>query len=245
MGGLFHSLGRITGPVLRKGKWVLQSLTGSEADVIRAEFEVGRDMAHALAQEVEIDSSPATGQLLAEVGGQLAGRLTNRQREFSFRAILSPEINAFALPGGFVFVTRALLDLCGGDRNEVACILAHEMAHVVRGHAMNRIMNSTVVTIASRTGVAANVMRHRIVELGLRLLHNAYSQDQELEADAFGVRLARSAGFDPRAAAGVFRKLKEKGDALGDSELAGYFSSHPPFDLRIAELNRLLRRKAV
>ena len=55
MGGVFYRLGRMTGPVVRKGKWVIQSLVGSESDVIRAEFEVGRDMAQALAEEVALD----------------------------------------------------------------------------------------------------------------------------------------------------------------------------------------------
>ena len=245
MGGIFYNLGKMAGPVVRKGKWFLKSLTGSEADVIRAEFEVGRDMAHAVGQEVQVDSDPATGRLLDEAGARLVRRLTNRQRTFAFRALRSAEVNAFALPGGFIFVTRALLELCEWDRDETAFILAHEMAHVVRGHAMDRIMNSAVVTMASKTGVAANVMRHRLVELGLRLLHKAYSQDQELEADAFGVRLARSAGFDPRAAIRVLRKLEAKGDARDDSALGAYLSSHPPIELRMTELSRLLRRKVV
>ena len=68
---------------------------------------------------------------------------------------------------------------------------------------------------------------------------------QELEADSFGVRLARSAGFNALAAIDVLKRLREKGDAAGGSGLAGYFSSHPPIELRIAELNRLRRRKVV
>ena len=82
MGGVFYNLGKMAGPVLRKGKWVLQSLTGSEADVIRAEFEVGRDMAEALQAEAALDTDTATVALLSETGARLAQRLTNRKRLF-------------------------------------------------------------------------------------------------------------------------------------------------------------------
>lgn len=243
MGGVFYNLGRMAGPILRKGKWALQSLIGSEADVIQAEYEVGRDMAQALSEEIELDTDAATSNLVAQVGARLAGRLTNRKRRFEFRVILGDEVNAFALPGGFIYVTRLLLALCETNVDEVAFVLGHEMAHVVRGHAMERIMNRAVVTLASKTHLAAGVFRHRLVELGLRLLHQAYSQDQELEADEFGTRLAASAGFDPAGAVRTLERLKSRGGGHGESELAGYFSSHPPTELRITELKRRLRQR--
>ena len=240
MAGLFYQFGRMVGPKIRKGKWVLHSLTGSQADMIAAEFEVGRDMARELEASVATSSDPATASLLNEVGQRLTSRLTDRHRAFRFRAIESPEINAFALPGGFIYMTRSLLSLCQSNRDEVAFVLGHEIAHVVRGHAMDRIVNSAVVSAASRASIASPVLRSRAVQVGLDLLKNAYSQDQELESDAFGIHLAHSAGFDPRAAVAVLEHLKNKGDIAGESELLAYFSSHPQFDLRVTELNRLL-----
>ena len=86
MGGVVYSLGRMVGPKVRKAKWVFRSMTGSEADALQAEFEVGRDMAHEVECQVDIDREPAVRQLLSEVGDRLTGRLTNRRRVFTFRA---------------------------------------------------------------------------------------------------------------------------------------------------------------
>lgn len=243
MGGVFYNLGRMVGPAVRKGKWILQSLTGSETDVIKAEYEVGRDMAAAVEQEVALDTDPESIRLINEVGIRLASRLTNKDRRFTFRAIHADEINAFAMPGGFIYVTRPLLELCQRDREEIAFVLGHEIAHVVRGHAMDRIMNKAVVTLASRTRLAAGVLRHRVVDIGLRMLHQAYSQDQELEADKFSVRLAASGGFDPSGAVSALSRLRQKAGGGRESELAGYFSSHPAMELRIAEIKRYLQRQ--
>jgi len=128
LAGLFRNLGHIAGPHFRKARWVLRSLTGSPEELIEAEYEVGRDMAHALAAEGRVDDDPASVQLLANVGNRLAGRLRSRQRRFTFQVLIDPQINAFAMPGGFVFVTRSLLGMCGSQENELAFVLAHEMA---------------------------------------------------------------------------------------------------------------------
>jgi predicted Zn-dependent protease len=240
MAGLFYNLGRKVGPAVRKGKWLLKSLTGSEGDVIRAEREVGRDIARSLMDEVSPDDTPQTVEILNDVGPRLAERLTNREREFSFRGMLTPDVNAHALPGGFIFVTRGLLELCGWDRDAAAFILGHEMAHVVKGHAMDQILNRTAMSVASRTPMAVGVLRHRMAEIGLHLIHQAYAQDQELEADRFAARLARSGGFDPRAGLTVLGLLEQSSRRHQEPEIFTYLSSHPPVELRKAELKRFL-----
>jgi predicted Zn-dependent protease len=226
---------------LRKGKWVFQSVTGGEADMIRAEFEMGRDLAAKVAEEIGVDPDPPMARLLNEIGGRLAARLTNRQRRFTFQAVSAPEPNAFALPGGFIFVTGPLLDLCDRDPDEIAFVLGHEMGHVVRGHAVDRLLNDTLINVASRRlqtrGWAGEVFKR----VGSDLLHGAYSRDQELEVDRFGFRLTQSASFNPYAALRMLERLKGRTDAGGDAPLMQYFASHPPLDVRIESLRRLLR----
>jgi predicted Zn-dependent protease len=231
MGRFFYKLGRMVGPTLRKGKWVYESLTGSDADAIRAEYEVGRDLAQAFLAEAPTDPDAASQQFVDALGANLAGRVTNRQWRFSFRLMQAHEINAFALPGGFVFMNRPLLELCGADRDEVAFILGHEMGHVVHGHAMQRIVSRWALIAAGRTlpvsGMAGGVLLHQIREL----LHKAYSRDQELDADRFGVRLAQAAGFDPQAAIRLLHRLQA--NSSGEAALSSYFSTHPPFEERV------------
>ena len=240
MAGFFYKLGRMVGPQLRKADWLYRSLTGTEAEAIRAEFAVGRDLARAVVQQLEIDPEPAAGHLLEGVPARLGACLTNRQWQFTFRAVRGAEVNAFALPGGFVFVTRPLLEFCRWDPDEAAFVLGHEMAHVVLRHAINRLMASSAVRAAlSRLNPAGGVLRQPIAGLAATLLNQGYSQDQELEADRLAVRLARAAGFDAAAAARLLARLCA---LSGDPSVPGsYFSSHPPLEVRLGQVNRAPR----
>jgi predicted Zn-dependent protease len=241
MGGFFYNLGRAVGPALRKGRWLYESVAGTEADALRAEYAVGRDLAQAFLAEMQADPDPAARQLVHDLGATLAGRIRNRQWRFQVTSVLGREVNAFALPGGFVFLTRPLLDLCGGDRDELAFVVGHEMGHVLHGHAMQRIMNGWALSAAGRAlpvpGVAGGVLLHQVKGL----LHLAYARDQELDADQTGVRLVHSAGLDPRAAIRLLRRLQQS--PAGDVTLGGYFSTHPPVEMRVEALARYLREQ--
>lgn len=240
MAGFFYQLGKLAGPRFRKANWLFRSLTGTEADAIRAEFQVGRDLAHAVAQEMQLDPDPDIGQILREVGTRLAGRVKDRHRSFAFQSLQATESNAFALPGGFIWVTRPLVELCERNLDEVAFILGHEMAHVVRRHAMDRMMTNSVLDAAIRAVPVGGLVRSQLGGILRQLLTQRYSQDQELDADQLGARLARAAGFRPDAAIQLLDRLKRRsGEVPGIGE---YFSSHPPFDLRIGRVRELLKQ---
>ena len=130
MSGLFYNLGRMVGPKVRKAKWIWQSVTGSEADAIKVEHDVGQDLACEIRHRLELDQNPQTAQLLNETGRRLSACVVNKSRRFSFEAVNGAEPNAFALPGGFIFVTGSLVELCQWNQSEVAFILGHEMGHV-------------------------------------------------------------------------------------------------------------------
>ncbi len=239
MGGFFYNLGRLVGPKLRKANWVYRSLTGTETESIQAEHAVGRDLARAFAQQMVLDPDPAVAQLLDQLGGRLASCLRQRQWSFRFLTVQAPEINAFALPGGFVFLTRSLLELCQWNHDEMAFILGHEMGHVVRRHAIDRLMaNSFFSTLLGRLPLGGGPLRPQLAALLSTLLHQGYSQDQELDADAVGVQLARSAGFDAAAAVRLLARLG--GDASAGASGFSYFASHPPLDVRTRNIERLL-----
>jgi len=237
MAGFFYKLGRMIGPKLRKANWVYSSLTGTEAEAWRAEFAVGRDLARALAGQMELDPDPAVARWLDEFRDRLALCLKGGHWRFSFRAVRWPEANAFALPGGFVFVTRELLRLCGGDADETAFLLAHEMAHVVHRHAIDRLMaNSVVGATLCRLG-AGGLLRQPLAGLAASLLNQGYSREQELEADAFGARVARAAGLDPAGGRRVLVRLAA--ESAAEPLLSGYFASHPPLEVRLRHLETL------
>jgi beta-barrel assembly-enhancing protease len=260
MAGFFFNLGKKIRPTMQKSKWVMQSLSGSEEEGIVAEYEMGKEQASLFAAEAPIEVDTSLAMIVNRIGGHLTDRMTNKQRKFTFHVVDLPEPNAFALPGGFIFVTTPLLGMCGlsaenlqvlGDsfsmskipgeiRDEIAFVLGHEMAHVLRGHAMERMVNSTVVNTATRAIPVTGMMGRLLLGAGSKAMHSAYSQAQELEADELGARVAAAAGYVPGGAITMLQRLKEL-SAKSDDGLGDYFATHPPFDIRIEALQKLIK----
>jgi predicted Zn-dependent protease len=184
---LFYNIGKMVGPRVRKVKWIWQSITASEADTIKAEHEVGQDLAREIRNRLELDIEPQAGQMLNKVGRHLAACVANKLRTFSFEVIKGTEPNAFALPGGFIFVTRSLLELCDWNQDEIAFILGHEMGHVIRGHAMDRIISNSAISFGATAIAVRGALPSWVGRVGVKFLESAYSQDLELEADRLGM----------------------------------------------------------
>lgn len=241
MSGLFYNLGRKVGPKVRKARWFWQSIAGTEADAIKVEYEVGLDLANEVRRQLKIDKQPQIQKILNETSRRLSACVVNKSRKFNFETVKGTEPNAFALPGGFIFVTGSLMELCQFNQDEVAFILAHEMGHVIRGHAMARIISNTAIATASRAAPVRGVLSGWLKNVGVQYLESAYSQDTESEADKLGVRLVAAAGYDPQACLRLLSRLAKLSRPVGQFDLGSYFSSHPPYDLRIRNINHWLR----
>ncbi len=244
MSSLFYNLGRKVGPKIRKARWLWQSIAGTEADAIKVEHEVGRDLAHQIKDQLGLDPSPQAKEILDEIGNHLAGCVANKSRKFCFETVNGSEPNAFALPGGFIFVTRPLLELCQWNKDEIAFILGHEMSHIIRGHAMDRIISNSAISTASRAAPVRGLLAGWLRTVGVRFLESAYSQDLESEADKLGVRMVRAAGYEPGACAQLLSRLAKQKPFDGKTDLGVYFSSHPAFKKRIQTINHLLKKEA-
>jgi len=250
MSKLFYRLGKIAGPSVRKAKWFWQTATNSQAEAIKAEYEVGRDMARVIRRSLGIDPDRRTAEILDEVGSRLAECVADKLRSFSFESVKSPGPQAFCLPGGFIFVSRALVELsgygsalrrdeCRADKDEIAFVLAHEMAHVIRGHAMERMISNSAIAAALRAALARDVLTTFFRQAGVKFLESAYSQDQELEADKLAVHLVVAAGYDPRGSIRFFQRVAK---SIDQSNLGNYFSSHPSCKARIENITSLLAK---
>jgi Zn-dependent protease with chaperone function len=218
----------MAGPKIRKARWFWQSLVGSESEAIAAEYDVGRDLAAELARQVPIRTDGEHAALIRQVGSRLAACVANKQRKFAFAVMETAEPNAFALPGGFIYLTRGLIDLCRADPDELAFVIGHEMAHVIRGHAIDRIAGEAAVQALSRTAVVRGAIGGWLKRVGVQALQSAYSQDCEFEADALGAKLVRAARLDITAPERLLRRLRELDREGRLSEVTKYFSSHPP-----------------
>ena len=238
----FYRFGRMAGGKFRKAKWMWESAAGSEADAIRAEYGVGRDMAAVIRERAHTD--PEVQAFLGRIGQQLAQSVRNKLHRFQVTAVVEEHPTAFALPGGFIFVARSLVELCHNDRDEMAFVVAHEMAHVIRRHAINRLLRQTALSAAALAAPGRGSLAPWIRKVGLEWLERAYSQKHEFEADALGALLMRAAGFDPAGALRLLQRLgglDQTADHLG---LGPYLSTHPAVEDRILHLRHRLAIKA-
>ena len=234
-----YQFGRLAGKQFRKARWMWASATGSEDEAIRAEQAVGRDMAAAVREDARGPSDPAVQTALDAVAAPLAAHVRNRAHRFEVAALPGAEPNAFALPGGYIFVAPALVDLSGG-RDELAFIVAHEMAHVIRRHAIDRILSQRALKAITLASPAARSIAPWVRTVGVQWLERAYSQDQEYEADELGGRLMRAAGFDPAGSIRMLARLGALEPGGGASGLGNWLSTHPPTADRILRLREQL-----
>ena len=235
-----YLVGRMAGKQFRKAKWMWASATGSEDEAIRAEQAVGRDMAAAVREDARGPVAPAVQAVLDDVAAPLAAHVRNRTHRFEVAALPGAEPNALALPGGYIFVAPALVDLAGGGRDELAFIVAHEMAHVIRRHAIDRILSQRALKAITLASPAARGIAPWVRTVGVQWLEKAYSRDQEYEADELGGRLMRAAGFDPAGAIRMLERLGALEPGGGAPGLGNWLSTHPPTADRILRLREQL-----
>ncbi|MCJ7811985.1 M48 family metallopeptidase, partial [bacterium] len=148
----------------------------------------------------------------------------------------------FALPGGFIYCTNSLLQLCQLNKDEIAFVLAHEIAHVVKMHPFKRVLATSSLHILSNLGRTSSILNNITKQAIQKALQSGYSQDQESEADRFAVRMMMVAGFDPNRAIRFLEKLK--GTTSEKVSISNYFSSHPAFNERIRIVKEVIKQKS-
>lgn len=173
-----------------------------------------------------------TERLVARIVGALTLVSENPSQAYRITVLNSPAVNAFALPGGYLYVTRGLLALAN-DASEVAAVLSHEMAHVTANHGLERQRREQEVELAGQVAeelFANSIAGRRAVARG-KLSLAAFSRNQELQADVIGVRMLGEAGYDPYAAARFLESMNANQhfnsvDPDADSSL-DFLASHP------------------
>ncbi len=236
-GNLFYQLGKKVGKSWYRGRYLYKTLSGNSRDSLQAEYELGV----ILSREIESQSALFEGAmellLIESILGRLQKRVKNKQRYFHVKILVSDELNAFALPGGFIYLTDALVKNLADAPDALAFVLAHEMIHIILKHPLKRMITSFSLDTISRvlkTGSAMGMLGKDVLK---KLLRSRYSQANELLADEYGFRLMYSAGFDTRGALHLMNFFKTNKKAGG----LHYFATHPSIDQRITYLKKLRR----
>lgn len=187
-----------------------------------------------------------TERMLALVVGRLISVSDDPSRVYKVTILNTPKVNAFALPGGYLYITRGLLALAN-DSSEIAAVIAHEMAHVTANHAVLRQEKISNASVGEEVvnEVLSNTVAGRVALAANQLKLSDFSREQELQADAIGIRMIGRSGFDPYAAA-RFLETMQTYQALmagNDNQLddVTFLSSHPTTPQRIELAKRHAR----
>lgn len=176
------------------------------------------------------------------IGQKVAANTERSDVQYKFHVIDSPIVNAFALPGGYIYISRGLIALANNEA-ELAGVIAHEIGHVTGRHAAARMSQGALAGIGAAILSAAigSDAVGQVANVGTDLYIKSYSRGQEHEADDLGVRYLARAGYDPKAMASFLSSLdaqtKLDMKIAGQSEGSGYnyFSTHPVTADRVAQ----------
>ncbi len=204
-----------------------------------SERKIGEETKKKILEEYKVYESTAVTGYVDKIGQKLAYLSDRPTVQYEFLVVDSDLVNAFAVPGGFIFVTRGLLENVG-DEAELAMVLAHEISHITAYHGVQMIqkeMGQNALTILGTIGAAftmgpeAMLMVANTADLFSALYLLGYSREHEKEADYLGLQYILRAGYDPRASLTFLKKLESDNDKAQGWDL--YFRTHPPIPERI------------
>ncbi|SEO80563.1 M48 family metalloprotease [Nitrosovibrio sp. Nv6] len=224
----------------------------SEADEMRK----GRDAAAEVSKAYGVYDFPTLQNYVNEVGQKLAKESHRPELNYHFTVVDSPQVNAFALPGGYIYVTRGILAYLNSEA-ELAAVLGHEIGHVTARHSVQQYSAATAANVAATIGgLVAGIFMPQMggqVAQGVQsllgitgsALLSGYGRSHELEADRLGAEYLARSGYDPQAMIKVIGVLKNQ--ELFDIEVAkqegreprryhGIFATHPDNDTRLQEV---------
>ncbi len=217
------------------------------------EYYIGRAVGATIVNKFAVYSDERATSYLNLLGQTLA-QASARPETFGgwhFLILDSDEINAFAAPGGFIFVSRGMLRLCRSE-DDLAAVLAHEVAHVELQHALRAIKGSrltsalTTLAVEGAKSFAGDALAQlteafegSITDISGTLMNSGYARRQERQADEVAVRILRQVGYDPRALPRVLDEMQ--GRLKPDRH--DFAATHPPPLDRVKDLNALLARE--
>jgi predicted Zn-dependent protease len=222
---------------------------GSPADAILSktdEAQIGRAIMHSIRASGHLVEDPLITEYVNEIGHRVAAFANDGEYKFTFFVVNDPSINAFALPGGFIGVHTGLIEATRSE-DELAGVLAHEIAHVTQRHIARAIhansrqsLMSTAIMLGAILAGAAGAGSD-VVQGGIAVAQGSQAQAQinftrsnEHEADRIGIEALADAGFDPQGMASFFEVISRQ-TGSGEFKLPEFLRTHPVSSARIAE----------
>ena len=205
------------------------------------EIQMGQQYDKEVIASIGLYPDPALQTYIQELGSRLAATSERPKLPWTFRVVDDPAVNAFALPGGFIYVTRGLLAHMNSEA-ELASVMGHEIGHVTARHTAAQMSKEQLLGLGLAVGSIASSTFERYAgtaSQALGLLFLKFSRDNENQADQLGLRYSGRANYDPRKMADVM-KLLDKITQQSGSRLPEWMATHPNPGNRLQHINTML-----
>ena len=199
---------------------------------------MGKDVAAQLEAKYGVVQDDDLQARVDNIGQRLVAVCDRQDLTYSFKVLNSDEVNAMAVPGGFIYVFKGLLDYMPSD-DELAGVLGHEVGHIVKRHSVKQVEKQMALTLL--TIILTKGQGFILADATMQALMAGYSRSDEREADEQGFNLTNKAGFNPYSMLITVSKLQDLADAKGNPGF-GLFSTHPEPEVRIERVNKALAK---
>jgi len=226
--------------------FLLTSTSISICQSIELDKKLGAENAKIVEAQIGLYPDKEMTDYIRSIGNRLVAELDDNPFEFHFYIADDPIPNAFALPGGYVYVTRGILFLTTTE-DELACVMGHEIIHAINRHSIKQMRSSILPRMLELPGAIigtvvdddlGNLINAPITTSNTLLL-SSYSRKHETESDTEGIKLASKAGYDPNAMADILQRLSLAVEVLTNAkEKKSYFSDHPYTPDRVDKINK-------
>ena len=240
-GGRPGRRGRATSTTLM----LIGALAGQLAGCVKStqqEVQMGADYSAQIDRQLPIIRDPEVVRYINLLGDSIARVADDRALQWRFSVVDQTDINAFAVPGGYVYVNRGLIERAA-TMSELAGVLGHEIAHVTQRHSMQQMAKGQTATVGVLglcvvlPGFCSTGLGGAAVQAGGSVLFAKFSRNDESDADKFGVTYVTRAGIDPRGMPAMFRTLLAERKS-NPSGMQAWLQSHPMEEDRVAATER-------
>ncbi len=208
------------------------------------EIAMGREYDPQIVASIGLYPDTALQRYVQELGTSLAKQSERPGLPWTFRVLDDPQVNAFAIPGGYIYITRGILAHLNSEA-QLASVLGHEIGHVTARHSASQMSQQQLAQLGLAVGAAVSERFAQYADLasqGLGLLFLKYSRDDESQADALGLRYIRRTKHDVREMPKVFAMLAAVSAAAGPSDVPAWMQTHPQPEDRFAAIEAAITR---
>ena len=208
------------------------------------EVQIGQQESAQIQQQLPLVQDAVINQYVTSLGNQIASHTSRADLQWQFYVVNTDVVNAFALPGGIVYVNRGVLERA--DRmDELAGVIGHEIEHVVRRHSVKQMeqmqgANVGVALACTLTNICSNQAAAAAINVGGTAIFAKFSRTDEVQADEGGFQNVINAGISPEGMLSFFQKLLAEEQQSNNSNVSSWFSDHPGTQDRIADIQRML-----